>query len=85
MNYPQSKGAFRASSFLSSLDIIKLANLYDSNAVCAEFNQTSFYCGTDDNVESGPPVLDSKICDNKPDCPGGEDENGKLAECKARF
>ena len=82
MYFFQSEGAFRARSLLSSMDIIKLAYLYEDNPICAEFNLKSYYCGTSDNTTSGPPVLDIKICDNKPDCPDAQDEDGTLAKCK---
>jgi len=87
--FPQSLGteqkAFRASNSLSSLDIIKLAHLYDTNPICKktveELNQKSlksYYCENNSDL----PVLESKICDNKLDCPGGQDEDGTLASCK---
>ena len=70
--------AFRASSSLSSLDIIKLAHLYDANPVCKkiveELNEKvlkSYYCRNNSDL----PVLESKICDNKLDCPDGQDED----------
>ena len=57
------------------MDIIKLAHLYETNSICAEFNLKSFYCGTADNATSGPPILEIKLCDNKPDCPYAQDRD----------
>ena len=51
------------------MDIIKLAHLYDSNTICEKFNLKTFHCGTTDSATSGPTVLETKLCDNKPDCP----------------
>ena len=54
------------------MDIIKLAHLYDSNTICEKFNLKTFHCGTTDSATSGPPVLETKLCDNKPDCPDAQ-------------
>ena len=62
-----------------------MANLYDTNPICNKTVQElntkslkSFYCGNYSDL----PVFESKICDNKLDCPNGEDEDGTLASCK---
>ena len=55
-----------------------MAHLYDANPVCKktveELNEKvlkSYYCRNNSDL----PVLESKICDNKLDCPDGQDED----------